>query len=375
MFVRISNTPRDYAWGSSGRISEYLGLGGTGTEAELWLGTHPGSPAKAADGRPLGELLDAAGVAHPPFLLKVLAAASPLSLQAHPTTEQAERGFARENDAGVDMSAPHRSYKDPFAKPEIIVAVSKFEALSGLRDADDALAAVRAVLAVDEAIRPFARRLEGSLQSAVAWLLSGDAGVAEVVRAVTDAVDAIAEHDAAAADTVRRLAQHYPGDPGIAVSLLLNRVTLEPGEALFLPAGNIHAYLEGLGIELMGPSDNVLRAGLTSKHVDAAELLQIADFSVLHDPRMPREQLAGATRYAPDAAFELRWIDGVHRPDASGPAIVLAVAETEVAFADERHTLTAGEAAYFDTLSGVEFSSADAWLAMAGDTPVGSVNP
>ena len=375
MFVRISNTPRDYAWGSNGQISEYLGLGGSGTEAELWLGTHAGSPALADDGRPLGELLDAAGVAHPPFLLKVLAAASPLSLQAHPTTEQAERGFARENEAGVPMSAPHRSYRDPFAKPEVIVAVSRFEALSGLRDTDEALAAVRAVLAVDDAIRPFARRLEGSLQSAVAWLLSDDPEVADVVRAVTDAVDAIAESDPAAADTVRRLAQHYPGDPGIAVSLLLNRVTLEPGEALFLPAGNIHAYLEGLGIELMGPSDNVLRAGLTSKHIDARELLHIADFSVLHDPRMPREQLAGAIRYAPEAGFELRWIDGEHRPDSSASAIVLAVAETEVTFGDERHTLAQGQAAYLDTLSGVEFSSADAWLAMAGDTPVDTVNP
>lgn len=375
MFVRISNTPRDYAWGSQGRISEYLGLGKGGREAELWLGTHPGSPARAEDGRALGELLDNAGVAHPPFLLKVLAAASPLSLQAHPTTEQAQAGFAHENERKVPLDAPHRSYKDPNAKPEIIVAVSRFEALSGLRPYDEAIAAVRAVLGVDETVRPFSRRLEGSLQSAIAWLLSDDPEVAGVVQAITAAVDEIAASDPAAADTVRRLAEHYPGDPGIAVSLLLNRVTLEPGEALFLPAGNIHAYLEGLGIELMGPSDNVLRAGLTSKHIDAGELLRVADFTVLHDPRMPREQLPGATRYAPDAGFELRHIDGSHTPDSAGSAIVLAVAPTTVTVAGEQHELTAGEAGYFDTLTGAEFSSADAWLAMEGDTPSETVNP
>ena len=156
---------------------------------------------------------------------------------------------------------------------------------------------------------------------------------------------------------------------------MLNRVTLEPGEALFLPAGNIHAYLEGLGIELMGPSDNVLRAGLTSKHIDAGELLKIADFSVLHDPRMPREELPGATRYAPDAAFELRHIDGSHRTDAPVSAIVLAVAPTTVSFGGEVHELARGESAYLDTLVGTEFSSADAWLAMARDTPSEVVNP
>lgn len=375
MFVRISNTPRDYAWGSTGRISEFLGRQSDAVEAELWLGTHAGSPAVADDGRPLGQLLDEAGIAHPPFLLKVLAAASPLSLQAHPTTEQAEAGFAHEDERGIPIDAPNRSYKDPFAKPEIIVAVSRFEALSGLRDHDAAVQAVRAVLAADDTVRPFMRRLEGSLQSTIAWLLSDDPEVQGVVQAISSAVTQIAEIDAPAADTVRRLSEHYPGDPGIAVSLLLNRVTLEPGEALFLPAGNMHAYLEGLGIELMGPSDNVLRAGLTSKHVDAGELLKVADFTTLHDPRMSREQLPGATRYAPDAAFELRHVDGSHRPDAHGSGVLLAVAETTVSFGGESHLLAAGESAYLDTLVGAEFSSADAWLAMARDTPSESVNP
>ena len=367
MFVRISNEPRDYAWGSVGEISALFGRTSKATEAELWFGAHPACPSRA-DGGTLPEVLDAAGVAHPPFLLKVLAASAPLSLQVHPSTEQAEAGFAREDAAGVPVDAPHRSYRDPFAKPELIVAVTRFEALSGLRPQEESLRLIGAVHGADARVAPLADKLEDSLETAIAWLLSGTDEVAEVVAAVSDSIAAIADEDPGAADTVQRLAQHHPGDPGIAVGLMLNRVTLAPEEALALPAGNLHAYLEGVGVELMGPSDNVLRAGLTSKHVDAAELVRIADFTPLADPRMPRQVLQGALGYAPDMPFSLRRISGVHEPHATGCGILLAEKAAEITTESGTERLLPGEAAFFDTLTGVSVSSGAAWLAIARDT-------
>lgn len=366
MFVRISNSPRDYAWGSDGRISALFGQRSSAREAELWLGTHEGSPARVADGRTLGVVLDEAEVPHPPFLLKVLAAGSPLSLQAHPTAEQAEAGYERENAAGIPLDAPHRSYRDPFAKPEIIVAVTEFEALCGLRSIAQAQQLLRAVTAVDAGAEPLLERLDTSMESAVAWLLSGDDAVAGVVAAVTGAVTILSREDAGAGDTVRRLAEHYPGDPGIVVGgLLMNRVTLAPDEALFLPAGNLHAYLEGVGIELMGPSDNVMRAGLTQKHIDVDELMSIADFSPLPEPRMARGTLAGALQYSPDAPFELRRIHGEHAPGVAACGILIAVAPTTVTLADGVEELAAGESAFIDNVEGVAIVSESAWLALA----------
>lgn len=371
MFVRISNTPRDYAWGSVGQISALFGQRSEATEAELWLGAHPACPSLAADGRTLPEVLDAAGIEHPPFLLKVLAAATPLSLQVHPTASQAEAGFDREEAAGVPIDAPHRSYRDRFAKPEIIVAVTQFEALSGLRSIEQARRLVGAVAGVDAAAEPLLRRLEDSLESAIAWLLSGEEAVAATVAAISGSTEAIARECPLAADTVKRLVQHYPEDPGIAVGLLLNRLSLAPQEAQFLPAGSLHAYLEGVGIELMGPSDNVLRAGLTAKHVDAAELLAIADCTELGDPRMPREALAGAVGYTADAPFSLRRIHGVHAPAVGAAGILLAQDRTAVTLSEGVEVLEPGEAAYLDTLTGVSIESSAAWLALAGDTPSG----
>lgn len=366
MFVRISNSPRDYAWGSVGQISALFGNSSEAREAELWLGTHEGCPARVADGRTLGEVLDEAGVVRPPFLLKVLAAGAPLSLQVHPTTEQAREGFQRENEAGIPVDAPERSYRDPNAKPEIIVAATQMEALCGLRPIEESRALVGAVLSEDARAEQLATRLEQSPETAIGWLLSGDEEVAEVVEAVSGAVQRIAEEDRAAADTVQRLARHYPGDPGIVVGgLLLNRVTLAPDEALFLPAGNIHAYLEGVGIELMGPSDNVLRAGLTQKHIDADELLRIADFTPLAEPGMQRETLPGALRYSPEAPFELRRIHGEHAPSVPDCGILLAVEEATVWTSDGAERLAPGEAAFIDDWSSAVIHATSAWLALA----------
>ncbi len=272
MFVRIGNTPRDYAWGSTTAIAGLLGTTPSGApEAELWLGAHPGSPARILDSTQTDGATDLAHWTETsgklPYLLKVLAAASPLSLQAHPSSAQALAGFERENAEGLAPDSPERNYKDPFHKPEMIFALSDpFDALCGFREPTDGRAALERLAGGDPAVAAFAATLDGPaaevLRRATEWLLGGAPEVADVVDAV---VAAARDAEGVDADTVRMLAAAFPGDPGIVLALLLNRVALGPGDALYLPAGNIHAYLRGLGIELMAASDNVLRGGLTPK--------------------------------------------------------------------------------------------------------------
>ena len=317
MFVEITNSPRDYAWGSTTLIPQLLGVAPDGRpQAEIWLGTHPSSPSRLV-GRD-GDLRDVAGEL--PFLLKILAAGSPLSLQAHPTTAQAREGFARENAAGIPLDAPWRNYKDPYAKPEMLYALSDgFRALCGFRP----VAETRAVLdAVDPDLLP-ELRTDADIRPVFGWLLSGDRAVAATVAAVSAAAR---DADGESWRTVRGLVEHYPGDPGIAISLLLHSVVLRRGEALYLPAGNIHAYQEGLGVELMGPSDNVLRGGLTSKHVDVPELLTVLDFRALPAPRLEPVDENGVAVFAPEGAG---WRLRVARGGAlrvAGPGILLVVA-------------------------------------------------
>jgi mannose-6-phosphate isomerase len=332
MFVRIGNTPRDYAWGSSGGISRLLGTAPTGKpEAELWLGAHAGSPSIILDREATGgasdlaawiadDPQDALGAASGslPYLLKVLAADAPLSLQAHPSSEQAQEGFARENALGIPLTAPERNYKDSSHKPELIFVLSPvFEALCGFRAPAQSIAVLDALAggaseAGRTAIETFRAMLaagdtsdEQTLRMAVAWLLGGTPAVVELVRSVTDAAArAIGSADAAQAgdfETVGRLASAYPLDPGIVLSLLLNRVTLHPGDALYLPAGNIHAYLSGVGIELMAASDNVLRGGLTPKHIDVPELLSVLSFVPMPPPLLvPESPMPGVEVFRPD---------------------------------------------------------------------------
>ncbi|MFF1633620.1 mannose-6-phosphate isomerase, class I [Leifsonia sp. NPDC058248] len=360
MFVRIGNTPRDYAWGSTTEIAGLLGTTPSGyPEAELWLGAHAGSPSVILDpsqvdgapdlaawiGRDPGEALgDASG--RLPYLLKVLAAAGPLSLQAHPSNAQAEAGFARENAAGIPLDSPDRNYKDASHKPELIFALSDtFDALCGFRDVarSAALFGRLAASATNErrdTIESFARTLDGDpsavLRSATEWLLGGDPAVSRLVGAVsataeTIVPDAGGDDLAVAADTVRMLAAAFPGDPGIVLALLLNRVTLTPGQVLYLPAGNIHAYLRGLGIELMAASDNVLRGGLTPKRIDVPELVSILDFSPIDaKPLAPEHPAPGVEVFRPDVpdfALDHVVVGGAvaeARLPLPGPAIALS---------------------------------------------------
>ncbi|SFS14119.1 mannose-6-phosphate isomerase, type 1 [Agrococcus baldri] len=371
MFVSITNEPRPYPWGSTRLLAEYLGRAPSGTpEAELWLGTHEGSPSRVTDGEHAGLALSAAiealGGRQPAMLLKVLAAGEPLSLQAHPDAARARAGFDREEAAGIPRDAPHRSYRDPFPKPELIVAVTPFEALSGFRPQQDAQRVFDALATIDARIAPVAERVRAG--DALGWLLSGDPEVAAAVAAVTSSRAAMAAELPVEADTVARLSATHPGDPGILVALLLNRLSLAPGEALFLPAGNLHAYLAGLGIELMGPSDNVLRCGLTAKHVDVAELLAVVDSTPLVEPRLPAQALDGAIAYRPPAPFELRRIQGEHRVDG-GRGLLLAVAPARLTVDGEPRELAGAGAAWIDSDQPFTVASAAAWLALERDTP------
>jgi len=360
MFVEITNTPRDYAWGSATAIAGLLGTAPSGgPEAEPWLGAHPGSPARV-----VGEdrtLLDVVA-GRLPFLLKVLAAAAPLSLQAHPTPAQAEEGFARENAAGVPLDAPNRNYKDAFHKPELIYALSDpFRALSGFRPVAETRE-VLAPVAGDPRIAPLVARLTGdeALREVFAWLIRGGEDVDDLVDAV---VEASATVDGPSWQTVRTLAGHYPGDPGIAISLLLHTVELPPGEVLYLPAGNIHAYLEGLGIELMASSDNVLRGGLTPKHVDVPELLSVLDFRPLPAPYLaPEEPEPGVRVFRPDVPdFVLIVVE----PEAASRGVELRLDGPAIAFcADGAVALEGGTALSRGHAAYIE---GEEWLGVRGD--------
>ena len=302
MLLRIENIPRPYAWGSTTAISDLLGTAPSGgPEAELWFGDHPGSPAQiigGSDEPDLAALLTARGEKLS-FLLKVLAAVEPLSLQAHPTIAQARDGFARENAAGIALDDPARNYKDELHKPELIYALSDpFIALAGFRSVDAARAELQQGVGAADAeqsgagaqLAPLIDRLtsDDALPEVVRWLIGRGEGVAELVDAVAELARRL-EHrplDSESWATVRRLAEHYPGDPGIALSLLMHTVVLRPGEALYLPTGNIHSYQRGLAIEVMAASDNVLRGGLTPKHVDVPELMAVLDARPVPVPRI-----------------------------------------------------------------------------------------
>jgi mannose-6-phosphate isomerase len=231
--------------------------------------------------RELGEAATRAFGPRLPFLLKILAAAEPLSLQAHPNAEQARAGWENEERLGVDVRAPHRNYKDAFHKPELLCALTPFDALSGFREIPETLRLFDAlnVPELDVALAPLRARPDPSgLAEAFRRLMTSppeeQQTFVEATRAACARTTAFPRERA----LVVRLAELYPGDVGVVSALLLQFVRLEPGQAIYLNAGNLHAYVEGTGIEIMASSDNVLRGGLTKKHVDVPELLRVLDF-------------------------------------------------------------------------------------------------
>ncbi|MBR7832768.1 mannose-6-phosphate isomerase, class I [Actinospica durhamensis] len=351
----LGNTVQPYAWGSHTAIADLLGEPSPtpGPQAELWMGAHPNAPSvltragraatlqtaiDAAPAQELGAEVNARFGGRLPFLLKVLAAQKALSVQLHPNREQAEQGYARENAAGVPLDARERVYVDNWPKPEILCALEPFEVLAGLRPAAQAaevidglgvpeLKDLTALLRED----PSAKTVGRALATLLEWPEAGRAGL------VAGVVDAAAAHRAqggpyaAAYDAVVRMNADHPGDIGLVGSLLLNHLVLEPGQALFMGAGGVHAYIRGVGIELLANSDNVIRAGLTPKHIDVPELLRVLDPEVEVPVLTPRQAAAGVEVFDTDVPefrlSRLTLADGAVLvvPGDGGPRVLLCV--------------------------------------------------
>ncbi|MGN8245675.1 mannose-6-phosphate isomerase, class I [Cellulomonas soli] len=396
---RLSHVFQQYAWGSTTAIPELFELPSDGTPvAEAWFGAHPNAPAQAhtaAGPVPLDELIArepgrhlGAGVTqrfgdHLPYLLKVISADAPLSLQVHPSPERARAGFSREEAAGIPVTAPHRNYKDRNHKPELVYALTRFEAMVGFRAprrAAELLADLDTPLAATLTVLLTADSTSSGVRTAFEWLLAP--ATRPGAEEVADFVDACARRLAEGSPsprtdrTVMQLAAAYPGDAGAVTSVLLNPVTLRPGEALFVPAGSVHAYLHGLGIEIMANSDNVLRAGLTAKHVDLPELLANLDCVAAPPIRIAPEHVFTSTEifYAPVDDFELsvtRLAAGATtRVPGRGPRILLCLEGViEVAAdGDGALRLTRGQAVFVPSAEGAITATGEGVLIQA-DVP------
>ena len=295
----LKNCIQEYAWGSRTAIPGLLGqtVPADRPQAELWMGAHPKAPSQVlADGawrslpkviqespeETLGQEVAARFSNKLPFLFKVLAAAKPLSIQAHPNKEQAEQGFARENEIGIPFDAPQRNYRDDNHKPEIICALTPFWALNGFRKIEVTLrlleeARIPSLAEIVSFLRNHPNR--DGLKKFFNHLMTTDSGKQRTI--VEQAVNSAEKrtHEEPVWTWMIKLDEEYPGDMGVLSPLFLNLVRLEPLQAMYLPAGVLHAYLEGVGIELMANSDNVLRGGLTPKHIDVQELLAVLNFT------------------------------------------------------------------------------------------------
>lgn len=310
----LEGATRNYSWGSHTLIPELRGEEAAEKPvAELWFGAHPGDPS-TVDGQLLNEVIaaDPEGQLgarvykeygeNLPFLLKILAAEDPLSLQAHPSKEQAEEGFARENEAGIALQAANRNYKDDNHKPELIVALSDFYAMAGFRP----LAQTRELFAALECpeLERYLAMLDDdpaeSSESAnlrvlfTTWITIPSAKRKELIKAIVAAGERLIAVDpkdwkARVMATVVDLNDRYPGDIGVLGALLLNHIELAPGEAVYLDAGQLHAYVSGLGVEIMANSDNVLRGGLTPKFVDVPELVKVLTYAAATEPRVQQK--------------------------------------------------------------------------------------
>ncbi|MCF8083876.1 MAG: mannose-6-phosphate isomerase, class I [Deltaproteobacteria bacterium] len=297
--VRLKNPVQPYAWGSRTAIQTLLGqpVPSDTPAAELWLGAHPQAPSEVlikGAWIPLDRVIEddpvsilGRGVVETygnrlPFLLKVLAAERPLSIQVHPHSRQAREGFDRENRLGIPLHAPERNYKDPWHKPECLCALTRFEALKGFRPIEEIADFMdRLPLSpLSDALEALVQRPDPSGLKRFFSMLMGMGS--EKSAAVADAAVRYAAAEVTKrpeAYWVAELAREYPKDVGVLAPLMFNLIELEPGEAIYIPPGELHAYLHGVGVEVMASSDNVLRGGLTPKHVDVGELLKVIDFA------------------------------------------------------------------------------------------------
>ncbi|OLR90424.1 mannose-6-phosphate isomerase, class I [Actinokineospora bangkokensis] len=375
----LRNAVRPYAWGSRTALAELLGEPSPAPhpEAELWMGAHPGDPSRVLDDAGAEQSLLARIEADPerelggrtaarwgnrlPFLLKVLAAEEPLSIQAHPSAEQAAEGWRREEAAGIPRDAPNRNYPDPTPKPELLCALTEFHALAGFRDPVRTLALLEAVRT--PGLAAYTDLLAGQPDSAglralfTMWITLPQQALEGLLP---DLIDACVRHVKERGEftrecrTVLELGESYPGDAGVLAALLMNRVVLQPGEAIFLSAGNLHAYLRGTGVEVLANSDNVLRGGLTPKHVDVPELLRVVDFGC-GDMPVTTGELVGRVRVyrTPAPEFELSRVswsagerDAVELPGGRPRILLCAGGSVTVRGGDRELVLGPGRSAW-----------------------------
>ncbi|MCY3632573.1 MAG: mannose-6-phosphate isomerase, class I [bacterium] len=354
-----------YAWGSIEALPRIMGEQPTGEpQAELWLGAHPRGPSVLRRGG-VDQLLSQAIAEDPvgelgadavrsfgdelPFLLKILAVDQPLSLQTHPTRQQAQAGFDAESERGIPLHADHRSYRDRNHKPELICALEPFTAFCGFRPLSTAASLLESLGVAD--LGPAIGFLRsGEADRALRWLLelppeSGASIARQVVEACAQPGPFPDEREWGI-----RIGQQHPEDIGVAVALMLNLVRLDPGQALFLEAGNLHVYLHGVAVEIMANSDNVLRGGLTVKHVDVPAVLDVVDCRPLEvlvqspdGPCFPFE--------APVPDFDLSRVEltGGRRFLPSGPEIVLC---TSGSVSVAGHLIGSGEAVWVPAATG-----------------------
>ena len=364
---RLHHTSREYDWGSSEDIPRFLRESPDGRPvAEVWMGTHPlGSSTVDADD---GELSLASLAGELPFMLKLLAASRPLSIQVHPNAQQAEAGFASEEEAGVPIDAPHRVYRDAHHKPEMVYALTTFDTLVGFRPTAEILrilTAIESPLAGSLAESLNARPGFSGIVRVVETLLEDKPDVAEIDQIVTSCRDLAAQgiDIKRAYATAVEIAEDHPGDVGVVMSLLLNRLTLQPGEAAFLGAGIIHAHLRGMCLEVMVSSDNVLRAGLTSKHLDPVGLVGCLDKGMSRLARVTPEQFGFSTDVFSPAVEEFALSitqcsraepRGAVLPDAPRRIVVCTGGEVELVNEHgDRVRLQRGESVYADGSDGV----------------------
>jgi mannose-6-phosphate isomerase len=374
MLSRISGVTKNYDWGSRELVPNFFGLEkSTEPISEIWFGTHPLGESKVhGDAMALSESLGK----KLSFLVKILSAERPLSIQVHPNSQQAKDGFHFEQAQAIALEDPKRNYKDPSHKPEALIALTPFRALCGFRPREDLVHVLKEFGKSELAFAALAKSLsEGASLADTFESLITNNELAERFNKTVDLSqpDPLAQ---SARSLVESLLIQFPDDTGALVALMLNEVSLEPGEAIYLPAGNIHAYLSGLGIEVMAASDNVLRSGLTSKHVDVAEVLKLADFSELTDPKVKPKKLAeGLIEYPVDCP-EFR----VYRAEVSGKSLLadldlpasamLLCTSGEVAVStslEEREVLTKADVVFASGAKKLSLSGSGTAFVILGD--------
>ena len=366
---KLINSVQNYAWGSQTALTDLYGIANPDNlpMAELWMGAHPKSSSKIEDAsgqvRSLRDVIDADKAAllgdkvanrfgELPFLFKVLCADQPLSIQVHPNKQASEIGFAKENAAGIPLDAAERNYKDPNHKPELVFALTPFLAMNAFREFSDIISLLQPVAGAHNAIAHF---LENPTAEALSELFASLLNMQgeEKSHALAVLKAALSSQKGEPWDTIRVIAEFYPDDSGLFSPLLLNVVKLNPGEAMFLFAETPHAYLNGVALEVMANSDNVLRAGLTPKYIDIPELVANVKFVAKPAAELLTQPVKnGAELDFPipvdDFAFSLHALSADETAIAQESAAILFCVEGEATLhkGSERLVLKPGESAF-----------------------------